>query len=324
MKTRFGLACLFALAALTACWTSAAVAQDYPNRPIKWVVTFPAGGPTDVAARIMAPWLSEHLGQQVIVENRAGSGGNIGTHTVITSPPDGYTLLFCTIANAISVSLYSKLPFDFMRDMVPVAGTLRMTNVMEVHPSVPARTVSEFIAYAKANPGKVSYASAGHGTSIHLSAELFKVMTGVNLVHVPYRGSAPALVDMLSGQVQVMFDNLTSSIQHIKDGKLRALAVTAAARSNILPDVPTVGETVPGFEATAWWGVCAPKGTPAAIVDKLTRAFNALLADPKMNARFADLGATPISGTAAEYGTLMASEIDKWAKVVSFAGVKID
>jgi tripartite-type tricarboxylate transporter receptor subunit TctC len=322
MKTRSGLACLLVLGALAL--GSDCSAQEYPNRPIKWVVTFPAGGPTDIAARIMAPWLSDHLGQQVIVENRAGSGGNIGTQSVITSPPDGYTLLFCTIANAISASLYTKLPFDFVRDTVPIAGTLRMSNVMEVHPSVPANTVAEFIAYAKANPGKVSYASAGNGTSIHLSAELFKVMTGVDLVHVPYRGSAPALVDMLSGQVQVMFDNLTSSIQHIKDGKLRALAVTAAARSHILPGVPTVAETVPGFEATAWWGVCAPKGTPPAVVDKLNRAFNALLADPKLKARFAELGATSISGTAAEYGALIASEIDKWAKVVSFAGVKID
>ena len=233
-------------------------------------------------------------------------------------------MLFCTIANAISASLYTKLPFDFMRDMEPVAGLMRMSNVMEVHPSVPANTVAEFIAYAKTNPGKVSYASAGNGTSIHLSAELFKVMTGVNLIHVPYRGSAPALTDMIAGQVHVMFDNLTSSIQHIKSGKLRALAVTSATRDSILPDVPTVGETVPGFEATAWWGVCVPKGTPPAAIEKLNKAINAALADSKLMGRFAELGARPISGTPADYKALMTSEIGKWAKVVEFAGAKVD
>ena len=326
MTNRSRFRCLTALAAGAALLAglAGAIAQDYPNRPIKWIVPFPAGGPTDVAARILAPWLSDQLGQQVVVENRAGSGGNIGTQAVIASPPDGYTLLFCTIANSISVSLYNKLPFDLMRDIEPVAGTLRMSNLMEVHPSVPAQTVAEFIAYAKANPGKISYASAGNGTSIHLSAELFKAMTGVNLVHVPYRGSAPALTDMISGQVQVMFDNLTSSVQHVKSGKLRALAVTGAARSNILPEVPTVGETVPGYEATAWWGICAPKGTPAAIVDKINKATNAGLANEKLMARFAELGAQPIPGTPAQYAALMTSEIDKWAKVVSFAGVKVD
>jgi tripartite-type tricarboxylate transporter receptor subunit TctC len=302
--------------------TGPAFALDYPTRPVRWIVAFPAGGSNDIVARLMGQWLSERLGQPFVVENRPGAGGNLGTQAAVNATPDGYTLLFAAPHNAINATLYQKLPYDFLRDIMPVAAIAQASNVMEVNPTVPAKTVAEFIAYAKANPGKISYASAGIGTAIHLSAELFKVMTGVDLVHVPYRGGAPALTDLMGGQVQVMFDNLTSSIEHIRAGKLRALAVTTSTRSDALPDVPTVAETVPGYEASIWYGIGAPKGTPTEIIDKLNHAINMALADPKMIARLADLGCTPLAMSRDEFGALVGAETDKWAKVVRFSGAK--
>jgi tripartite-type tricarboxylate transporter receptor subunit TctC len=305
-------------------WRTPASALDYPTRPIKWIVSYPAGGATDIVARLMGQWLSERLGQQVIVENRPGGGNNIGTEAAINSPPDGYTLFLVNPANTINASLYKKLPFNFVRDMAPVAGIIRVPNVMVVHPSVPAKTVAEFIAYAKANPGKVNLASSGNGTSIHLSGELFKAMTGVDMLHVPYRGSAPAVTDLLGGQVQVMFDNLPSSIQHIRSDKLRPLAVTTATRSEMLPNVPTVAETVPGYEASGIFGMGAPKGTPAEIIDKLNKEVNAGMADPKIKARLLELGGILIPTTPAEFGKIIADETDKWEKVVKFSGASVD
>jgi tripartite-type tricarboxylate transporter receptor subunit TctC len=302
----------------------AASALDYPTRPVRIIVSYPAGGSTDITARLIGSWLSEKLGQQFIIENRPGGGNNIGTEAAIRSAPDGYTLFLVNPANAINTTLYRNLKFNFLTDMAPVAGLYRVPNVMEVHPSVPAKTVAEFIAYAKANPGKVNMASSGNGTSVHLSGELFMFLTGVKLLHVPYRGSAPALNDMLSGQVQVMFDNLPSSIGHIKAGKLRALGVTTAARAAALPDVPTVGETVKGYEASAWFGLGAPKGTPAEIIDKLNNEVNAALRDDKMKERFATLGGTLMPGTPADFGKTIAAETEKWAKVVNFAGIHMD
>jgi tripartite-type tricarboxylate transporter receptor subunit TctC len=301
-----------------------ALALDYPTRPVHWIVGYPAGGSTDILARLVGQYLSEKLGQQFIIDNRAGAGNNIGTELVVNAAPDGYTLLLINPANAINTTLYDKLPFDFSRDIAPVAGIIRVANVMEVNPAVPAKTVAEFIAYAKANPGKINMASSGNGTSVHVSGELFKMMAGVNLVHVPYRGAAPALTDMMGGQVQVMFDNLPSSIEYIKAGKLRALAVTTAERSPALPDVPTVGDTVKGYEASAWFGVGVPKGTPREIVEKLNAAVNAGLADPKLKARLADLGGSMLIGTPADFGKIIAEETDKWAKVVKFSGAKAE
>src|SRR5262245_46993460 len=262
-----------------------AAALDYPTRPVRWIVTYPAGGGTDITARIMGAWLSERLGQQVVIENKPGAGNNIGTETAINSPPDGYTLLLVNPANAINATLYPKLSFEFLRDAVPVGGIMRVPNVMEVNPQVPAKTVAEFIAYAKANPGKINWATSGNGTSVHLSGELFKMLTGVQLTHLPYKGSAPALTDLLAGTVDVIFDNMPPSLPHIRAGKLRALAVTTSVRSEALPDVPTVGETVPGYEASAFFGMAVPKGTPPAIVDRLNKEINAGLADPKIKAR---------------------------------------
>jgi tripartite-type tricarboxylate transporter receptor subunit TctC len=304
-------------------FAGAARADDYPNRPVKWLVGYPAGGSTDIIARLFGQWLSEKLGQQFIIENRAGAGNNLATEAVINSPPDGYTLLLVNPANAINASLYQKLNFNFIRDIAPVAGITRVPNVMEVNPAVPAKTVAEFIAYAKANPGKINWASSGNGTSVHLSGELFKMMTGVDLLHVPYRGSAPALTDLIGGQVQVMFDNMPSSIEQIRAGKLRALAVTTAARSDALPGVPTVAETVPGYEASAWFGVGVPKGTPPAVIDKLNKEINAALADPKIKARLAELGGPPMPGTPADFGKIIAEETEKWAKVVKASGVSV-
>ncbi len=301
-----------------------APAQDYPNRPVRWVLGFAPGGPTDIVVRVLGQHLSEKLGQQFVIENRPGAGGNLATQTVVNAAPDGYTILAIAHGNAINATLYKQLPFNFIRDIAPVAGMVQMPNVLEVHPSVPARTVAEFIAYLKANEGKVSYASAGNGTSAHLAAELFKAMTGTSMQHVPYRGSGPALIDMLSGQVHVLFDTLTSSIQHIRDGKLRALGVTTATRSAALPDTPTIAETVPGFEFTAWFGVGVPKGTPPAIVEKLNREINAALNDPKIKARFAELGAVPFVATPAQMVTHVASETEKWGKAVQFSGAKVD
>jgi tripartite-type tricarboxylate transporter receptor subunit TctC len=298
-------------------------AQAYPSRPVRLIAPFPPGGSIDLTARLIGQWLSDRLGQQFVIENRPGAGGNIGSGQVLNSTPDGYTILLCSVANAISATLYEKLDYNFL-DTAPVAGISRAPNVMVVHPSVPAKTVPEFIAYAKANPGKINMASSGIGTSIHMSGELFKVMVGVDMQHVPYRGSAPMLVDLLAGQVQVAFDNLQPSIPHIKADKLRALAVTTATRSEELPDVPAVTEFVAGYEASTFQGIGAPKNTPAKIVDTLNKEINAALADPKIRVRLADHGGMLLPGSPADFGRLIADETEKWAKVVRFAGIKAD
>jgi tripartite-type tricarboxylate transporter receptor subunit TctC len=297
-------------------------AQIYPTRPVRIIVGFPAGGPSDITARLIAQWLSERLGQEFVVENRPGAASNIASEAALRAPPDGYTLLLVTSTNAVNATFYEHLSFNFMSDITPVAGIIRVPFVMEINPSIPAKTVPEFIAYAKANPGKINMASGGIGTSVHIAGELFKMMAGVSLVHVPYRGSAPALTDMISGQVHVMFDILTSSIQHIRSGALRALAVTSASRSEALPDLPTVGDFLPGYEATAWYGIAAPKNTPREIVDKLNNEINAGLADPKIKARFADLASTVIPGSPTDFERLVGEEIEKWGKVVKFSGAK--
>ena len=299
-------------------------AQTYPARPVRIIVGFPPGGPTDIAARPIGQWLSERLGQQFVIENRPGAGSNIGTEAVVRSPPDGYTLLLAYSSNAINATLYEKLNFNFIRDIAPVASISRETTVMVVHPSFPAKTVPEFVAYAKANPGKINFASGGNGTPGHVVGELFKMMTGVNLVHVPYRGGAPAVADLLGGQVQVMFASPTISIEHIRAGKLRALAVTTATRSAALPDVPPVGDFVPGFEASVWLGIGAPRNTPAEIIEKLNREVNAALADPKMKARLADLGSTVLGGSPSDFGRLIADETEKWGKVIRAANIKAE
>jgi len=312
------------LTAFTLVGISNAFAVDYPTRPVRWIVPYTPGGGTDITARIMAQWLSERLGQQIIIENKPGAGNNIGTEAVVNAPPDGYTLLLVNPANAINATLYRKLQFNFLRDTAPVAGIMRVPNVMEVNPEVPAKTVAEFIAYAKANPSKINWATSGNGTSVHLSGELFKMMTGVELTHIPYKGSAPALTDMIAGTVQVIFDNMPPSLPHIRAGKLRALAVTTNIRSDALPDVPTVAETVPGYEASAFYGMAVPKGTPPEIIDKLNKEVNAGLADPKIKARLAELGGMLIPGTPAEFGKLVADETDKWAKVIKTGGVALE
>jgi tripartite-type tricarboxylate transporter receptor subunit TctC len=296
--------------------------QGYPNRPVHWIVSFTAGGPNDSVARLIGVHLSEKLGQQVIIENRVGAGGNIGMGAVLGSPPDGYTIGFAAPNNAINATLYDKLPFDFGRDSASVGGMMLLTNVMVVHPSLPTRTVAEFIAYAKANPAAINMASSGIGTSVHMSGELFKMMTGINMQHVPYRGSAPAMQDLLTNRVQVMFDNLPGSVEHIKAGTLRALGVTAGRRADTIPDVPTIGETVSGYEAVVWYGIVAPKGTPAEIVDALNAALNAVLAEPKLKARLAELGGAPMPTTPAEFGKFIDVEIEKWGKVVRAANIK--
>jgi len=299
-------------------------AQTYPSRPVRIIVPFAPAGSTDIVARLMGQWLSERLGQQFVIENRPGGGGNIGTEAVVRAPADGYTLLMVGGWNAINATLYDKLSFNFIRDIAPVAGINREPYVIAVHPSVPAKSVLEFIAYAKANPGKVSMASAGIGTPGHVSGELFKMMAGVNMVHVPYRGAAPALADLLAGQVQVGFTTIGAVIEHIRTGKLRALAVTTATRSEALPDLPTVGEFVRGYETSNWFGVGAPKATPAEIVDKLNKEINAALADPKMQARLADFGGTPLIVSPADFGKLIADETEKWAKVIRAANIKAE
>jgi tripartite-type tricarboxylate transporter receptor subunit TctC len=301
-----------------------ASAQAYPSRPVRIIVGFAPGGATDIMARLIGQWLSERLGQQFVIENRPGAASNVGTEAVVNAAPDGYTLLVVTAVNAINASLYEKLNFNLIRDIVPVASMHREPFVVEVNPSVPVKTVPEFIAHAKANPGKINMASAGIGSGNHVAGELFKMMTGVTLVHVPYRGAGPALVDLLGGQVQVMFATMSSSIEYVRGGKLRALAVTTATRSPVLPDIPTVAEFVPGYESSFWTGVGAPKNTPAEIVDKLNKEINAALADPKMKARLAEMGATALPGSPADFGKLLADETEKWAKVVKFAGVKVD
>jgi tripartite-type tricarboxylate transporter receptor subunit TctC len=299
-------------------------AQAYPTRPVRIIVGAAPSGSFDIMARLIGQRLSEQLGQPFVIDNRPGAVGNIATEAVVRSPADGYTLLLVGAPHAINATLYDKLNFNFIRDIAPVAGIDREPLVMAVNPSVPARTVPEFIAYAKANPGKISMASAGNGTPSHVSGELFKMMAGVNMVHVPYRGGGPALPDLLAGQVQVMFPSMSSSIEYVRTGKLRALAVTTATRSDALPQVSTVSDFVPGFEATLWTGIGAPKNTPADIVDKLNREINAGLADPTIKARLADLGGTPLVGSPADFGKLIADETEKWAKVVKFAGIKAD
>jgi tripartite-type tricarboxylate transporter receptor subunit TctC len=302
-----------------------AMAQAYPSRPVRWIVGFPAGGGADIVARLIGQWLSERLGQPFVIENRPGASSNIAAEAVVRSPPDGYTLLLVTMpANAINATLYDQLNFNFIRDIAPVAGLTRDPLVMLVNPSFPAKTVPEFIAYAKANPGKVNMASSGVGASQHVAGELFRVMTGVQMNHVPYRGAAPALTDLISGQVQVLFDVTTSSIEHIKAGRLRALAITATTRSEALPDIPTIGEFVPGYEASNIRGVGAPKNTPVEIIDKLNKEINAALVDPKINTRLADLGATAPASSSADFGKLIEDETEKWAKVVKSAGIKPD
>jgi tripartite-type tricarboxylate transporter receptor subunit TctC len=299
-------------------------ALDYPTRPIRFIVCFSPGGPNDIVARLYGQYLSEHLGQQFIIENRVGAGGNVGMAAALASPPDGYTIVFVGPNNFINATMYEKLSFDFIRDSVPVGGTMQLTNVLEVNPSVPVNTIAEFIAYAKANPGKINFASGGVGTSPHMSGELLKVMTGINIVHVPYRGTAPALTDLLAGQVQALVDNLPGSIGHIKTGKVRALGVTAAKRVDSLPDVPTIAETVPGYEASVVYGIAVPKDTPAEIVTKLNAAINAVQADPKLQARLRELGGEPMPMSPVQFGKLVADETAKWAKVVKFAGLKVE
>lgn len=297
---------------------------QYPAKPIKWIVPYPPAGTTDVLARIVAQWLSENIGQPVVVENKAGGGNNIGTEFVVNAPADGYTMLLVNPANGINASLYKKLSFNFIRDIAPVAGIVRTPNVMVVTNSLPVKTVAEFIAYCKANPSKVNMASSSSGTSTHLSGELFKSLTGCNMVHIPYKGAGPVLTDLIGGQVQVFFDNLPSSAGHIKGGTIRALAVTSAAREPSFPDLPTVGDTVPGYEATAWFGVGMPKGTPREAIDKMNAAINRALADPKMRARLADLGGLPIPGTPEDFGKTIVAETEKWAKVVATSGATVD
>jgi tripartite-type tricarboxylate transporter receptor subunit TctC len=288
------------------------------------VVPYPPAGTTDVLARIVAQWLTEKMGQPFVVENKPGAGNNLGVEYVVNAPADGYTMLLVNPANGINATLYKKLNFNFIRDIAPVAGLVRTPNVMEVTPSLPAKTVAEFIAYCKANPGKLNMASSGSGTSVHLSGELFKTMTGCDMVHVPYKGAGPALIDLIGGQVQVIFDNLPSSAGHIKSGKLRALAVTSAQREPSMPDLPTVAETVPGYEATAWFGIGMPKGTPREVIDKVNAEVNRALADPKMRERLAELGGRPIPGSADDFGKVIAAETEKWAKVVKASGATVD
>ena len=299
-------------------------AQTYPARPVRIIVTTTPGGAPDILARLMGPWLSKRLGQQFVVENRPGGGSNIGTEAVVRAPPDGHTLLLVTTNNAINMTLYDKLNFNFIRDIAPVAGVVRVPNVMEVNPSFPAKTAPEFIAYAKANPNKLNFGSGGNGTASHMQFELFKLMSGVSMVHVSYRGSAPALTDLLSGQIQLMFDPAPSSIGHIKAGKLRALAVTTATRSEVLPDLPTLRDFVPGYEASTWFGIVAPTNTPTEIIEKLNNAINAGLADPKIKARLAEMGGMLLAGSPADFGKLIAEETDKWGQVIRTANIKAE
>ena len=301
-----------------------ALAADYPVRPVKWIVPYPPAGTTDVLARIVAQWLTEKMGQPFVVENKPGAGNNLGVEFVVNAPPDGYTMLLVNPANGINATLYKGLNFNFMRDIAPVAGLVRTPNVMEVTNSLPVKTVPEFIAYCKANPGKINMASSGSGTSVHLSGELFKSMTGCDMLHVPYKGAGPALIDLIGGQVHVIFDNLPSSVVHIKSGRVRALAVTSEGREPSMPQLPAVGETVPGYEATAWFGIGMPKGTPRDIIDKVNAEVNRALADPKMRDRLAELGGKPIGGTPEAFGQVIASETAKWEKVVISSGAKVE
>lgn len=302
-------------------WLRIATAQSYPTRPVHIVVGFAAGGGVDITARLIGEWLSERLGQSFVIENRPGADGNIGTEVVVNAPADGYTLLLATVPNAVNAALYSKLNFNFIRDIAPVAGIIRVPMVVLVHPSVPAGTIPEFISYAKANPGKVNMASAGTGSAPHMAGELFNAMAGVNLVHVPYRGQGPALADLLGGQVQVLFATSPGTADYIRTGKLRALAITTPSRAEALRDLPTVGEFVPGYEASQWYGVGAPIRTPGEIIERLNREINAAFSDGAMKARFADIGGEPLAGSPGEFGKLIADETEKWAKVVKFTGL---
>ena len=312
------------LAALLGALAVPAQAADYPARPVKFVVPYPPAGTTDVLARIVAQWLTEKMGQTFIVENKPGAGNNLGVDYVVNSPADGYTMLLVNPANGINATLYKNLTFNFIRDIAPVAGLVRTPNVMEVTPSLPVKSVAEFIAYCKAHPGKLNMASSGSGTSVHLSGELFKSMTGCDMLHVPYKGAGPALMDLIGGQVQVIFDNLPSSVGHIKSGRLRALAVTSQEREPSMPGLPTIGETVPGYEATAWFGVGMPKNTPKDIIDKVNAEVNRALADPKFRDRMAELGGKPIAGTPEDFGKIIAAETTKWEKVVTSSGAKVE
>jgi len=303
-------------------FSNQALAEDYPTRPVRIVAGFAAGGGVDITARLIGQWLSERLGQSFVIENRPGAGGNIGTEAVVKAAPDGTTLLLATVPNAVNATLYEKLNFNFIRDIAAVAGIIRVPMVMLLNPSVPANTVAEFISYAKANPDKVNMASAGNGSAPHLAGELFKMMAGVNLVHVPYRGQGPALSDLLGGQVQVLFAATPGTTDYITTGKLRALAVTTAARADVLPDLPTIGTFVPGYEASQWYGIGAPKATPADIIEKLNKEINAGIADPGMKARFAAIGGEPLPGSPAVFARLIAEETEKWAEVIRSAGIK--
>ncbi len=316
--------CVALLCFIVVSFAPAHAQDNYPNRPVKFVVSFAAGGSNDIIARVLCDWLSEHLGQQFVVENRTGASGNVGAQSVINSAPDGYTVMFVGPNNAISQSVFKKLAFDFIRDTAPVAGIMTLINIMVVPPSLPVKTVAEFVAYAKANPGTINMASPGAGTSPHMSGELFKMMTGIQMQHVPYRGAGPAYPDLMTGKTQVFFDNLPGSVEFVKTGKLRALAVTSAKRSFVFPDVPTIGETIPGYDVSLYYGVSAPRGTPADIIATLNTAINAALADPKMQKRIAEFGGTPLALKPEEFGKLVADETEKWAKVVHTVGLAIE
>jgi len=323
LRRRQFLSLIAGVAALPAV-SRIAEAQTYPTRPVRWIVPYTPGGATDIQARLLGQWLSERFRQPFIIENRPGGGGNIGTEAVVHAPADGYTLLLVGPPHAVNATLYNKLNFNFIRDIAPVAGIIRVPNVMVVNPSVPAKTVPEFIAYAKANPGRISMASSGNGSSPHVAGELFKMMTGIDMVHVPYRGTAPALTDLIAGQVQVYFATTPGTTEYIMAGRLRALAVTTAIRSEALPDIPAVGDFVPGYESSAWYGVGVPKRTPAEIIDRLNTEINAALADSKMKARLADLGGTVLGGPPADFAQLIADETEKSGKVIAFARIRAD
>ena len=322
MISRRTAICLAVIGLSAAAAMGSASAQDYPTRPVKWVVGYPPGGATDIIARLLGQRLSERLGQQFVIENKPGAGNNIATELVINAEPDGYTLLFVNPANYINASLYANLKFNVIRDIAPIAAFNRVPNVMTVNKNVPAKTAAEFIAYVKANPGKVNLASSGNGTSVHLSGEMFMAMAGVKMQHVPYRGAAPAITDLLGGQVQLIFDNMPSILQHVRAGSVRALAVTGTARSPLLPDVPVLADTIPGYEASALFGMGAPKNTPKAVIEKLNKEINAVLAEPAIKARLLDLGGEPLIGTPEAFGAMIVAETDKWKKVIEEAKVE--
>jgi tripartite-type tricarboxylate transporter receptor subunit TctC len=324
MTSRRSAICLIAIGISAIASIGSASALDYPTRPVRWVVGYPPGGATDILARLLGQRLSERLGQQFVIENKPGAGNNIATESVINAEPDGYTALFVNPANYINASLYTNLKFNFIRDIAPVAAFNRVPNVMTVNNDVPAKSVAEFIAYVKANPGKANLASSGNGTSVHLSGEMFMAMTGAKMQHVPYRGAAPAITDLLGGRVQVIFDNMPSILQHIRAGSLRALAVTSTARSPLLPDVPTLADTVPGYEASALFGMGVPKNTPKEIIEKLNKEINAVLAEPAIKAKLIDLGGEPLIGPPEAFGKMIVAETEKWEKVVKSAGVHVD